>query len=238
MPREPLLLIPGVLCAEELWRGQTSGLADITLPIVTMEHAAHTTIAAIAEAILAAAPSRFALAGLSLGGYVAFEILRRAHGRVSRLALLDTSALPDRPEQTATRREMIGLARDGRFDEVMRRLLPEFVHPDRASDAGLLARMRADAERVGPAGFIRQQGAAMTRIDSRPTLSAIRVPTLVVVGRQDMRTPPPLAEEIAAGIAGARLVVIENSGHLPSIEQPAATNAALRDWLSAGETIR
>lgn len=233
MTREPLILIPGVLCAGELWRDQVEGLGDIADPMVSMAHAAHPNIPAIAAAILAAAPPRFALAGLSMGGYVAFEVMRQAPGRVSRLALLDTSARTDGPEQTAARRDLIALAEAGRFEAVTDRLLPSFVHPDRAGDQALLARMRADAARVGREGYLRQQAAVMGRADSRPSLAAIQVPTLVLVGRQDARTPPPLAEEIAAGIPGAQLVVIEESGHLPTMERPAETNAALRAWLLA-----
>lgn len=233
MTREPLILIPGVLCAGELWRDQVEGLGDIANPVVSMAHATHPTIPAIAAAVLAAAPPRFALAGLSMGGYVAFEVMRQAPERVSRLALLDTSARTDRPDQTAARRELVTLAEAGRFEAVVDRLLPSFVHPDRVGDKALLARMRADAAAIGRDGYLRQQAAVMARADSLSSLAAIRVPTLVLVGRQDARTPPPLAEEIAAGIPGARLVVVEDSGHLPTMERPAETNAALRAWLSA-----
>lgn len=228
----PLILVPGVLCAEELWRAQLRDLAGLAAPSVTLAHAEADDIPAIAAAILAAAPPRFALAGLSMGGYIAFEILRQAPDRVSRVAFLDTSARPDTPEQTAARHELIALARSGRFEEVLARLLPSFVHPDRAGEAALLGAMRKDALRIGVEGFLRQQAAVMARIDSRPTLPAIRVPALVLVGRQDGRTPLPLSQEIAAAIPGARLTVIENAGHLPTLERPAETSAALRSWLS------
>lgn len=236
--RESLILIPGVLCAEELWREQVRGLADLAEPTVTMAHAEAETIPEIAAAILAAAPRRFALAGLSMGGYIAFEIMRQAPERVSRVALLDTSARPDTVEQAAARKDLLALAHAGRFGEVTAKLLPSFLHPDRAEDETLLAAMRKDAGRVGVAGFIRQQAAVMARIDSRPSLPAIRVPALVLVGRQDGRTPPHLSEEIAAAIPGARLVVIEEAGHLPTLERPAETNAALRAWLSGGLSFR
>ncbi|WP_119420641.1 alpha/beta fold hydrolase [Desertibaculum subflavum] len=233
MNRQPLILVPGLLCSEDLWRDQIAGLADIAEPMATMEHAAHDSIPAIARAVLEKAPSRFALAGLSMGGYIAFEILRQAQDRVIRAALLDTSARPDTPEQVKFRQDMLALAKVGKFKGVTSRLLPQFVHPDRANDTELLSRLEAGARKIGSDGFLRQQTAIMARVDSRPGLADIRVPTLVLVGRQDARTPPPLAEEIAAGITGSRLVYIEESGHLPTMEQPEATNRALRDWLAA-----
>ena len=232
MNRQPLILIPGLLCSEDLWRDQVSGLSDLAEPVVTMEHAAHDSIPAIARAILAKAPPRFAVAGLSMGGYITFEILRQAQERVTRAALLDTSARPDTPEQVKFRQDLLALAKIGKFKGVTSRLLPQFVHPDRAGDADLLGRLEMGAQKIGGDGFLRQQTAIMARADSRPGLAQIRVPTLVLVGRQDERTPPALAEEIAAGIAGSKLVYIEESGHLPTMEQPEATNGALRDWLT------
>lgn len=231
MTRQPLILIPGLLCSEDLWRDQIAGLSDIAEPMPTMEHAAHDSIAAIARAIIEKAPPRFAVAGLSMGGYILFEILRQAQDRVTRAAFLDTSARPDTREQIKFRQDLLKLAKLGKFKGVTSRLLPQFVHPSRANDAELLRRLEAAAQKVGPDGFLRQQTAIMGRIDSRPSLAAIRVPTLVLVGRQDERTPPVLAEEIAAGITGSKLVYIEESGHLPTMEQPDATNRALREWL-------
>jgi pimeloyl-ACP methyl ester carboxylesterase len=232
MNRQTLILVPGLLCSEDLWRDQIAGLADLAEPVATMEHAAHDSIPAIARAILAKAPPRFALAGLSMGGYIVFEILRQAPERVIRAALLDTSARPDAPEQTKARQDLLALAKIGKFKGVTARLLPQFVHPDRANDTELLRRLEAGAQKIGSDGFLRQQTAIMARVDSRPDLPHIRVPTLVLVGRQDDRTPLPLAQEIAAGIPGARLTIIEESGHLPTLEQPEATNQALRSWLN------
>lgn len=231
--KKPLILVPGLLCTEVLWRDQVADLADVAEIAVTDAHLRHDDIGAIAAEILAAAPPVFALAGLSFGGYVAFEIMRRAPGRVERLALLDTSARQDDPARLQQRRDMLELARKGSFRGMTDRLLPDFVHPDRLADTELMNDIKAMSQSVGAEAYFRQQTAIMGRPDSRPTLAAIRCPTLVLVGRQDSRTPLAMAEEIQAGIAGARLVVVEDCGHLATMERPAAVNAALRDWLAA-----
>lgn len=231
--KKSLILVPGLLCTEVLWRDQVAGLADIAEITVTDEHLKHDDIGEIAAAILDTAPSTFALAGLSFGGYVAFEIMRQAPERVERLALLDTTARRDDPERLTQRRDMLELARKGSFRGMTDRLLPEFVHPDRLADTELMSDIKSMSQSVGAEAYFRQQTAIMDRPDSRPMLPEIRCPTLVLVGRQDSRTPLAMAEEIHAGIAGSRLVVVEDCGHLATMEQPAAVNAALRDWLTA-----
>lgn len=226
---EPLLLIPGLLCDAALWAAQVRDLADIAEPQladVTLDD----SIAAMAERVLAAAPPRFALAALSMGGYVAFEIMRRAPGRVSRLALLDTSASPDTPARAGERRAAIASLELGRFVGVTGRMLPQLVHRDHL--AGPVGQaVQAMALRVGGDAFVRQQRAILGRIDSRPGLGAIEVPTLVVVGAQDVLTPPADARAIHDGIAGSVLEVIEGCGHLPPMEVPGRTSAVLRAWL-------
>ena len=231
--KKSLILVPGLLCTEVLWRAQVADLADIAEITVTHEHLKHDDIGEIAAAILDAAPPSFALAGLSFGGYVAFEIVRLAPERVERLALLDTTARQDDPGRLAQRRDMLALARKGSFRGMTDRLLPEFVHPDRLADTELMNDIKTMSQSVGMEAYFRQQTAIMGRPDSRPTLAEIRCPTLVLVGRQDSRTPLAMAEEIHAGIAGSRLVVIEDCGHLSTMEQPVAVTAALRDWLTA-----
>lgn len=230
--KTPLVLVPGLLNDANLWAHQLAGLADIAAMRVA-DHARHDDMAAIARSILAAAPVRFALAGLSMGGYVALAILRLAPDRVLKLALLDTSARADMPEQTATRRQAIAMVGKGRFLGVTDQLLPRFIHPDRLQDTLLTDRIKAMARNLGPDAFVRQQTAIMGRPDSRPLLPTIRCPTLVLCGRQDVLTPPALSQEIAAGIRGARLALIERCGHLSCLEQPEAVNAALRRWLAA-----
>lgn len=229
--RIPLLLVPGLLCSTRLWEAQVDGLADIALPIVTQAQSEHDSLPAIATAILATAPHRFALAGLSFGGYVAMELLRQAPERVLGVALLDTSAKPDTPERIAARRDLIALAEKGRFLGVTDRLLPMLVHPDRLADAALVAAVKQMAADVGKDGFLRQQAAIMARPDSRPSLRRIGCPALLLCGREDLLTPPAEHEEMHGLIAGSRLVVLERCGHLSSMEAPEAVNAALRDWL-------
>ncbi|WP_042694942.1 alpha/beta fold hydrolase [Azospirillum sp. B506] len=225
-----LILLPGMPLDAALWDHQVRHLGGVAEPRV-VELADCTTIAEMADKVLAQTPDRFAVAGLSMGGYVALEILRRAPERVERLALLDTNARPDTAEATATRREAVALARQGRYGQVIRAALPRLIHPERLSDDGFVRAVLAQMERVGIDGYAREQEAIINRMDSRPGLAAIRCPTLVICGRQDILTPPALHEEMADAIPGARLVLIEECGHLSAMEQPQAITALLRDWL-------
>ncbi|MGP1395875.1 MAG: alpha/beta fold hydrolase [Inquilinaceae bacterium] len=227
----PLVLLPGLLCDAALWAAQRQGLAGRVETIVP-DLTGHDSIADLAKAVLDAAPDRFALAGLSMGGYVAFEILRRSPDRVARLALLDTSARPDTDAQRRRRSGLLALARKGRFKGVTPRLLPLLVHPDRLDDAALTGTIMAMAERVGRDAFLRQQTAILGRSDSRPGLGDIRCPTLVLCGAEDALTPPDRSREIAAAIPGATLTIVEECGHLSPLERPEAVTDALRLFLS------
>ncbi len=228
--RVPLVLLPGLLCDGGLWAHQTDFLDDIA-EIMIADLTRDDSVAAMATRLLEAAPDRFALAGLSMGGYVAFEIARQASDRIMRLALLDTSARPDTPEQTSRRRGLIDLARRGRFKGVTPRLLPLLIHPDRQAEEPLARAILAMAGRVGQAAFLRQQAAIMGRPDSRPDLVNIDLPTMVLCGRQDALTPVAMHEELAGGISGARLCIVEECGHLSPMERPHAVTALMRDWL-------
>lgn len=228
--KTPLVLVPGLLCDAALWAHQSqtlAGIADVRIG----DTMSADSMAGMAEAVLAAAPDRFALAGLSMGGYISLEIMRRAPERVTRLALLDTAATADDAEKRKNRLDLIKLAETGKFKGVTPRLLPLFLHPDRLTDAPLTGAVMAMTERVGKDAFLRQQRAILDRIDSRPHLAAIQVPTLVLCGRQDSLTPLARHEEMAAAIPGARLSVIEECGHLATMEQPVAATAMMRDWL-------
>lgn len=228
---QPLVLLPGLLCDSTLWRPVTDALAAEAAAAVA-DLTLDDSVGAMADRVLAWAPARFALAGLSMGGYVAQEIMRRAPDRVTRLALLDTSARADSDEQRKRRRGLIALARQGRFKGVTPRLLPLLVHPDRLADSELVEVVTGMAERVGRDAFLRQQTAILGRPDGIADLSRIDCPTLVLCGRQDALTPPELHEEMAFHIPGARLVQVDDSGHLPPLERPAPTIAALRTWLA------
>ena len=227
-----VLFLPGLLCDGRLWRDQVEALAGLRCVVADLTH--DDSLGAMADRALRALPAeaRLSVCGLSMGGYVAFEIMRRAPGRVARLALFDTSARPDTPEQTRRRRGLLSLSESGMFRGVTPRLLPQLLAP--AHLAGPLgAEVMAMAERVGRPAFHRQQRAIMHRPDSRPDLAAIAVPTLVGVGEEDALTPPHLAEEMAAGIPGARLARIPGAGHLPPMETPGAVSDLLREWLEA-----
>lgn len=233
MNKLPLVLVPGLLCDAQLWQPQVASLGDIA-DIWIANHTRSDTMAAVARDVLAEAPfARFALAGLSMGGYIAFELMRQAPQRVSRLALLDTAAGADLPEQTRRRMDFIALAERGKFLGITDMLLPLLIHPSRSGESALTNVIKSMAKNVGKEAFVRQQRAIMSRADSAGLLGAIDCPTLVLCGRQDALTPLARHEEIAAGIKLARLEIIENCGHLSTLERPAEVNAALRRWLSA-----
>lgn len=225
-----LLLLPGLLCDARLWKPQVDALSDVA-GITIADMTRDDSICGMARRALESMPGAFALAGLSMGGYVAFEIMRQAPDRVTKLALLDTGARADTVEQTTRRKDLIALADRGEFKAVSPRLLPLFVHESRLSDEVLIAEIAAMADSVGKDAFLRQQQAIMGRPDSRPGLGGITCDTLVLCGRQDVLTPPALSEEIAAAIPGATLTFIEDCGHLSTMERPVPVNAALAAWL-------
>lgn len=202
-------------------------------PVTVASTLGGATMAEMAAGILATAPPRFALAGISMGGHVSFEILRRAPERVLKLALLDTTARPDAPEQTRLRRLTVARARGGEFDAVVDEAVRAMVHPARRDDPELRALAARMGRVVGVDGFARQTEAIIGRPDSRPDLPDVAVPTLVLVGDRDPLTPPDRAAEIAAAVPGARLVEIPACGHLSTRERPEAVNEALVAWITA-----
>jgi pimeloyl-ACP methyl ester carboxylesterase len=224
-------MIPGLLLTWQLYAPQLEALWARG-PVLLANHTQAPDMAALARAILAAAPPRFALVGLSMGGYIAFEILRQAPERVARLALLDTTARADTAEASAARRTQMQLAENGRFAEVIDSLVPRLVHNARLGEPALVEPIRAMARAVGVSGYLNQQTAIIGRPDSRALLSSIGCPTLVLVGDSDLLTPPERAQEIAEGVRGARLVVVSECGHLSTLERPAAVTGALQAWLA------
>jgi pimeloyl-ACP methyl ester carboxylesterase len=225
-----LVLVPGLLCTRALWEPQIAGLADIAACTVA-DHTRHDTMEGIARSILEQAPQSFALAGLSMGGYISYEILRQAPQRVTRLALLDTGVRADAPERRPRRLELIALAEREGAGAAQDALMSVLIHKDRLADRPLVDAVRQMAVDTGVEAFKRQQAAIMARPDNRPLLASIRVPTLVLAGREDALTPPAMAQEIAAGIAGARLEIVPDCGHLSTMERPEAVNRAMRAWL-------
>jgi pimeloyl-ACP methyl ester carboxylesterase len=233
MPKKTLVLLPGLLNTRRLFEQQIEALSDVADCIVP-ELWHHDTIGAMAEAALAVAPPRFALAGFSMGGYVSFEIMRRAPQRVERLALIDTQATPDSAEATARRRGLLEQTKIGRFHGVQPSLLPQIVHRQHLNDSAITQPILDMAQEIGAEGFVREQHAIIARPDSRPLLVGIAIPTVVIVGRQDQATPLPRSQEMAADISTSRLVVLEECGHMSPLEKPAEVTAALRSWLTHG----
>jgi pimeloyl-ACP methyl ester carboxylesterase len=231
MPRTTLVLLPGLLNTRRVFEPQIEALSDIADSVVP-ELWHHDTIGAMAEATLTLAPPTFALVGFSMGGYVAFEILRRAAQRAERLALMDTQAVPDSAESTKRRRALLEQTKIGRFRGVQRTLLPQLVHSRHINDDAITQPIFDMAQEIGADGFVREQRAIIDRADSRRMLVDIDIPTVVIVGRQDQVTPLPRSAEMAADIADSRLVVLEECGHMSPLEKPTEVTATLRRWLS------
>ena len=225
-------MIPGLLCSAELYAPQMAALWPIG-PVTVASTLSGTTMSEIAANILRDAPQHFALVGLSMGGYVALEIMRRAPERVSKLALLNTSARPDTPEQTEQRRAMLAQAKAGDFKGLLTQVMAMLPHPAHRDDKHLLEDNVRMGLTVGLDGFERQTQAIIGRADSRPHLADIAVPTLVLVGDRDPTTPLFLSEEIVAAIPNSRLVIVPECGHGSTLEQPEAVNRALVAWLEA-----
>jgi pimeloyl-ACP methyl ester carboxylesterase len=226
----PILLVPGLVSSPRIYGPVIPALWRFG-PVTVANHIRQDNIAVIARRILAEAPPRFALAGHSMGGYISFEIMRQAPERVAKLALINTRARPDAPEDSARRRALIARARDGGLHGVMDELLPLLVHPSRTGEPAFRQLFHDMADDVGAEGFVNNQTAIMARADSRPTMATIKCPTLVLTGDQDMLIPNALSKEMADGIAGAKLVIIPDCGHCPQPERPEAAIGALVEWL-------
>ncbi len=225
-----LLLIPGLGNTGRLFEHQIATFSPL-MNVMVADHTQDDSMAGIARRALATAPERFSLAGLSMGGYAAMEIMRQAPERVERLALLDTSARPDTDEAKEDRKRLIGLAESERWDEILSGLWPKLVHPRRQDDEALRKVVADMLRETGAAGYVRQQRAIMARPDSRDLLPGIEIPTLIVVGDGDSITPPEIAREMAEMVEWASLIVVRGAGHLSSLEEPEQVTAAMRLWL-------
>jgi pimeloyl-ACP methyl ester carboxylesterase len=230
-----LLFLPGLLEDADGFTALVDGLKErVEARVVDLTRSS--SMAGLARDVLEQAPEgRFAVAGHSMGGYVALELMRQAPGRVERLALLNTHARPDTPEATENRRRLVALA-DRDFPAVVATLMPKLMTPRHLQDPVRTGIVGAMALAVGKEAFKRQEEAIIGRIDSRPHLGAIRCPTLVVAAKDDQLMPVEILQELADGITGARLTTIEDCGHMSTIEQPARVLAALTEWLERKTT--
>ena len=227
----PLLFLPGMMCDARLWGPQIDALsAARTIQVAPI--GGHDSVQALAAEVLAHAPPRFALAGLSMGGIVAMEMLARAPDRIERIALLDTNPLAESEAMRARRGPQMERVRAGHLRAVMRdEMKPNYLTDGPRRDA-ILSLCMAMAEAQGAEVFLRQSAALRDRPDQTATLAAARLPALVLCGREDALCPPARHELMAGLVPGARLSVIEGAGHLPTLEQPETTTRALADWLA------
>ena len=238
MAKMPLLLVPGLLCSPRLFAPQLAALSDIAEIVVPDWRKAPLSIfdswESTARWVLdRIPPGPFALAGLSLGGMISVEIMQFAADRVTKLALLDTGMRGQNNTEQAIRRARIRLANEGRFELVLGLQLARFLPAYRLSDKKLVDEVMTMCLEIGVEIYKRQEELAANRVDRRPDLPRIKCPTVVVCGRDDMATPLAFSEEIAAGINGSELIVVEECGHLVTMEKPEETNAILRRWLSS-----
>ena len=226
---ENLILVPGLICDDEVWAYTQAHLLEIancrTVPADEAD-----TMQGLAQAVLDNAPETFAIAGFSMGGYVAMEVLRQSPDRVTRLALLDTSSRGDTPEKSAGRHAAIADCEEGRFDDLLDRFVPLLLHPERMTEP-LAEKVRAMGNRVGPALFARRHRAMLTRSDGRELLAGCDIPVRAICGRSDALTSVEEHEEIAELAPRGRFSIVEDCGHMPPLERPQAATALLRDWL-------
>jgi pimeloyl-ACP methyl ester carboxylesterase len=219
-----VFLLPGLLCDETIWVDQRHALRDAVIKVAIPDFRHVNSIEDMARIVLDAAPERFSVAGHSMGGRVALEVYRMASERVERLALLDTGVHPRAASEAAKRGELVDLARSQGMAAMAARWLPPMLHPDHSALLGPLTEM---VLRSTPDTFANQQRALLHRPEARAVLPGIRCPTLVLCGRQDIWSPVAQHEEIAASIPNARLVIVEDCGHMSPVEQPKAVTKAL-----------
>ncbi|QTF08614.1 alpha/beta hydrolase [Brenneria izadpanahii] len=228
----PFLLLPGLLGSPRLYQEQIFSLwrlGEVFISNTSLDP----SIEGIAKRVLSCAPPRFNLVGLSMGGYIAFEIIRQAAERVEKLILLDTTARADTPEISASRRSIIGLAENGGFSDIVNSAYSAGVHPSRVNDHLLKETVLKMAHDVGEAGFVRQLHAIIGRPDSRQLLKGINCETLILVGDTDRLTPKEHSEEMAGEIKKSTLIIVPECGHISTLEQPLFVNNAITSWLKA-----
>ncbi|MBZ2603236.1 alpha/beta fold hydrolase [Xanthomonas perforans] len=227
-----VLLLCGLLCDAAIWQPQRVALRDLA-DVQVMDFAGFDSIAQMAAHVLDVAPPHFALAGHSMGGRVALEIMRQAPARVLRLALLDTGIAPRRDGEREERLALVRLAHAQGMQALAQRWLPPMLHPDHRADGALMDGLMAMVQRQSAQSFAGQTNALLERPNAAPVLAHITCPTLLGVGRQDAWSPLARHQDMARHIPQARLAIFEHCGHMAPVEAPAAVSDALRDWLQA-----
>jgi pimeloyl-ACP methyl ester carboxylesterase len=232
---EPLVLLPGLLCDQAVWQCQIDALRDVA-ECTCMDWGHLDSIVGMAERVLRLAPDRFSLAGHSMGGRIAFQVVRLAPERVARLALFNTGA-DTRPsgaageEEERKRRVLLQIAKERGMRAVALEWLPPMIAPGRMADAALVESIVSMVARKTPEIYEAQMLALLGRPDAKPGLAKIGCPTLLLTGREDGWSPPARHQEMAAMIPHSRVVIVPDSGHMAPMEQPAAVAAAMREWL-------
>lgn len=231
MSKLPLLLLPGTLCDATLFEYQVANLADIVTPRVVDVHL-QDNLPDVARYVLAQVEGAFAVAGLSYGGIVAFELWRQAPERIAKMAFLNTNPYPAAEKTKESQQRFVGMAHLGEFKEVTTDFLKDvMLHPDHLKDMALRRKVLKMSETIGIEGFVNEVKAQLARPSAIPDLSNITCPTLVLTGREDMVVPLPAHEKMAELLPNSRLVIVEHCGHLSTMEQPEHVTAALREWV-------
>ncbi|HEX5432338.1 MAG TPA: alpha/beta hydrolase [Bryobacteraceae bacterium] len=231
----PLVLVPGLMCDRTVWEAQIRALSGIA-ECQVVDHGSLDSLPGMAEAVLRNAPPKFALAGHSMGGRVALEVVRRAPERVERLAILDTkySVLPQGEagdQEKAGRYALLAIARSKGVRTMAEKWVQGMVHPDRLGDSALIGDILDMFSRKTANTFAAQLHALIHRPDAGPVLTGIHCPALILCGKQDAWAPPQPHEEMARAIQCSTLVLVENAGHMVTMEQPEEVSRAMRSWL-------
>jgi len=227
----PIVLITGQLLTDAVWQPLLDAWANRA--VIVADNRSDDRIEDFAQRLLDNAPPKFVLIAHAMGGFVAFEVMRRAPERVAKLVLISTLASADGPAQTARRQGYIDLVESGRFDQVVEERIPILFPEEKRSDERLLGIARKMAADTGAGTFLAQQRAIMARIDSRPRLGEIAVPTLLIWGEKDGITSRAHHDEILDAIPGARLEVVAGAGHLPTVEAPEVVVPLLTDFIES-----
>lgn len=235
--RPSLVLLPGLLCDQAVWQHQMDSLSDLA-NCMCMDWGQLDSIVGMAESVLRAAPARFALAGHSMGGRVAFQVYRMAPERVGKIALLNTGADARPPGEAGEveerkRRALLKIAQTEGMRAGARAWLPPMIDSRRLNDSALIESIVEMVARKTPEIWEKQMLALLGRPDARPVLDLIRCPALLLSGREDVWSPPARHAEMSAKIPGSRLAIIPDSGHMSTMEQPEAVAQAMREWLAA-----